>query len=390
MSPSWPWSELGLEQQVTEREVKRAYATRLKQIDRNDPAVFGALRDAFAAAKNGALRDKTPAKRPRMKDIVERRTGLDDAQPIPLCEPVRPAHDPSGTGTDDTSDIEPPTRIIKAPAPATPDQTEYAEELFADIPSKPAPKTAAPPPWGIGIGKLDILAQEDLAEALSIFQTKFDEALRPWPWHTKMLDALLSLNIAHDLTLRRALEVQIYDNLVHQLGDPELGYPSEMASVIETHFLWATDGVGFHKRMGRRPNAQLVIYGHTRSVPQSLRPAAPQPAKSAASYFVHKAGIFTVLYMISLGGQSFDGPDEVFIQLVALAIFFLVMRWLTGLGTAIVVSIVRLDRLVMRAANWAFPETAHRLATDAGFRKLGTFALTAVFIAIFFITEKYS
>ena len=76
MSPRWPWSELGLEKRATEREVKRAYAARLKQIDRNDPAAFGALRDAFAAAKNGALKDKTAPKRPRMADSASARRRL--------------------------------------------------------------------------------------------------------------------------------------------------------------------------------------------------------------------------------------------------------------------------------------------------------------------------
>ena len=47
MSAKWPWSDLGLDGPVPLREVKRAYATRLKEIDRSDPVAFGDLRRAL-------------------------------------------------------------------------------------------------------------------------------------------------------------------------------------------------------------------------------------------------------------------------------------------------------------------------------------------------------
>ena len=204
MSPRWPWSELGLEKRATEREVKRAYAARLKQIDRNDPDAFGALRDAFAAAKTGALKEKAAPKRPRMADIVEGRTGLDslpdDAPPIPLQEPLRPPPVQPETHVPDT-----------APEPETPvDPGKHPE------PAQPKPAQ----PWGIAIGQLDAMAQEDPAKAQSIFQTKFNDALRNTYWDTKALDALLSLDMSHDLTLRRSLEAHLYDTLQTRLKDP--------------------------------------------------------------------------------------------------------------------------------------------------------------------------
>lgn len=387
MSPRWPWSELGLEKPATEREVKRAYAARLKQIDRNDPQAFGALRDAFAAARNGALKDKTAPKRPRMADIADGRAGLDDATPVPLREPVRPAQ---------TSPEAPKARTPEEPEPQNDDAGHHppVEELFADMPEPPkaaAPKPAQP--WGLGIGQLDALAQEDPVRAQSMFQTKFNDALRPMHWDTKTLDALLSLDLAHDLTLRRSLEAHLYDTLQTRLNDPETGYPTDMARVIESHFQWATDGVGASKRLGWRRDYQLVMYGHARSVPQDAKPAVAKTRNDQSSYFWHKAGIFAVLWLLSLSVQRMRGPEDHIIQLIVLAILFMFLRWLTMLGVAVVAKLARLLRLsgpLIRWADWAFPATMLKLHTSAEFRKLGIFALTAAVTVVLYLLDKYA
>jgi hypothetical protein len=377
MSPRWPWSELGLEKRATEREVKRAYAARLKQIDRNDPAAFGALRDAFAAAKTGALKDKAAPKRPRMADIVEGRTGLDslpdDALPIPLQEPLRPPPVPPETHVPDTA-TEPDTPVDpgKHPEPAQP---------------KPAQ------PWGIAIGQLDAMAQEDPAKAQSIFQTKFNDALRNSYWDTKALDALLSLDMSHDLTLRRSLEAHLYDTLQTRLKDPETGYPTEMAAVIETHFQWATDGVGASKRLGWRPDYQLLMYGHARSVPQSSKPRIATHAKDNRSYFWHKISVFAVLCLLTISIQEVEGAFAYFAILFALAVLFMFFRVLTILSVAIIVklaSLLRLNRPAMRLALWAFPATTAKLITSLEFRKLGAFTLTAVVMVALYLIDKYA
>ena len=377
MSPRWPWSELGLEKRATEREVKRAYAARLKQIDRNDPQAFGALRDAFSAAKNGALKDKAAPKRPRMADIAQGRTGVDsapdDAPPIPLQEPLRPPPVQPETHVPDTA-AEPDT-------PVDPGQN----------PEPAQPKPAQP--WGIAIGQLDAMAQEDPAKAQSIFLTKFNDALRNTYWDTKALDALLSLDMAHDLTLRRSLEAQIYDTLQTRLNDPETGYPTEMALVVETHFQWATDGVGASKRLGRRPDYQLLMYGHARSVPQTSRPVSTKTSKNKETYIWHKAAIFAVLWLLSLSVQKMRGPDDYFIQIIALAVLFMFLRWLTMLGIAVISKLARTLRLsgpAVRLAAWAFPATTQKLNTSAEFRKLGIFALTAVVAVALYLLDKYA
>ena len=393
MSPRWPWSELGLEKRATEREVKRAYAARLKQIDRNDPQAFGALRDAFSAAKNGALKDKAAPKRPRMADIAQGRTGVDsapdDAPPIPLQEPLRPPPVQPETHVPDTA-AEPDTPVDPGQNPE-PD----VQDLFADLPPPPpAPAQPKPAqPWGIAIGQLDAMAQEDPAKAQSIFQTKFNDALRNTYWDTKALDALLSLDMAHDLTLRRSLEAQIYDTLQTRLNDPETGYPTEMALVVETHFQWATDGVGASKRLGRRPDYQLLMYGHARSVPQTSRPVSTKTSKNKETYIWHKAAIFAVLWLLSLSVQKMRGPDDYFIQIIALAVLFMFLRWLTMLGIAVISKLARTLRLsgpAVRLAAWAFPATTQKLNTSAEFRKLGIFALTAVVAVALYLLDKYA
>ena len=50
MSTNWPWSELELNGATSVREVKRAYAKKLKQIDRDNPKSFQSLRAAYEHA----------------------------------------------------------------------------------------------------------------------------------------------------------------------------------------------------------------------------------------------------------------------------------------------------------------------------------------------------
>ncbi|WP_417804901.1 hypothetical protein [Thalassospira lucentensis] len=52
MSVEWPWHVLGLSEACDERAVKRAYASTLKRIDRDDPLQFQELRSAYEAAIN--------------------------------------------------------------------------------------------------------------------------------------------------------------------------------------------------------------------------------------------------------------------------------------------------------------------------------------------------
>lgn len=385
MSPRWPWSELGLEKRATEREVKRAYAARLKQIDRNDPAAFGALRDAFAAAKTGALKEKAAPKRPRMADIVEGRTGLDslpdDAPPIPLQEPLRPPPVQPETHVPDTA-TEPDTPVDpgKHPEPAQP---------------KPAQ------PWGIAIGQLDAMAQEDPHTAQAAFQKKFDDALRPTHWDLKTLDALLSLDMAHNLTLRRSLERTIYDTLHSRLKVPETGYPPDVANMIETHFQWATDGVGASKRLGWRQDYQLLMYGHARSVARPARtPVAKafSARKNIRTYAWHKLGVFALLFLASQVATGTSDTDDLVAQLmlyvvlfVALAIVFAFLR-LVVKGAVAIISLLgivfHLDGPVKRFGRWAFPATFQELETNKEFRELGIFILTAIVIALIVLLQN--
>ncbi|UOA25644.1 hypothetical protein [Pseudosulfitobacter sp. DSM 107133] len=328
-----------------------------------------------------------------MADIAQGRTGVDsapdDAPPIRLQEPLRPPPVQPETHVPDTA-AEPDTPVDPSQNPE-PD----VQDLFADLPPPP-PEPAQPKParpWGIAIGQLDALAQEDPAKAQSIFQTKFNDALRNTYWDTKALDALLSLDMAHDLTLRRSLEAQLYDTLQTRLNDPETGYPTEMALVIETHFQWATDGVGASKRLGWQRDYQLLMYGHARSVPQDAKPAVAKTRKDQRTYLWHKAGIFAVLWLLSLSVQRMRGPEDYIIQLIALAILFMFLRWLTMLGVAVVAKLARILRLsgpAVRLAAWAFPATTQKLNTSAEFRKLGLFALTAVVPVVLYLLDKYA
>ncbi|OKH88975.1 hypothetical protein LF95_02600 [Thalassospira sp. TSL5-1] len=52
MSASWPWSVLGLFGPTDERAVKKAYALRLREIDRQDAEEFQQLREAYDMARS--------------------------------------------------------------------------------------------------------------------------------------------------------------------------------------------------------------------------------------------------------------------------------------------------------------------------------------------------
>lgn len=120
--PRWPWSELGLDGPAPEREVRRAYAARLKRLNpEEEPKAFEVLRRAYEAARSLAAAMNPPAAQPAVaQDPVPGHPP--DPQPSEGAAAPSEQQAPS-SGTDPLPAPEP------APQPLQPDREDYAGVL---------------------------------------------------------------------------------------------------------------------------------------------------------------------------------------------------------------------------------------------------------------------
>lgn len=237
MSARWPWSELGLKGKAGLRDVKRAYAVKLKSIDRDNPEDFQRLRDAFSAAKARATAQST-GKKPSMRQAAGKDVAFHiepDLQPIPEEEPV----------------VEPD---VQHPEPEQESGTDPADPV-RQTPAKK--QESAPTPWG---ASLSIEDEED----------KFFRDLRitfkDGKWRINDLDALLSRDIALTRNIRERAENILFTALSEAVTEEKKLVSSGIANVMEQHFGWATDGVRFQKKFGYRSGVQEICYDVARHV----------------------------------------------------------------------------------------------------------------------------
>lgn len=198
----WPWSELGLDGPADGGAVRRAYAARLKAIDREDPAPFQRLRAALEAARRMATDAGASDTRPKMTQIARGMTPVDAPAPAPGPRPATPV---------------PPA----APAAAAPDTGTDDPRRF-----------------------LDDLARE----------------LTPRVWDVPRIEALLASAPAQDPHLRREAERTVFRALSdrYQSSDPQNIGP-RTARLLEAEFAWHSDGVGFLRRFGLGGAAGPII-----------------------------------------------------------------------------------------------------------------------------------
>ncbi|MEL7099457.1 MAG: hypothetical protein AAGM84_11570 [Pseudomonadota bacterium] len=377
MSARWPWSELGLDGPVEEREVKRAYAARLKQIDRSDPEVFGNLRRALDAAK--AQAKTTPAKRPRMADIAQGAPrSAPPASPNPL--PLANAQPPNRKDSRDTHEIPDEPVVV-----AEPEKPKPAKRRQPPVPPKPAAR-----PWGAATSSLDTLLEEDPIAAEDAFWAKLRKATSIWPWDVATLDTLLSLDLAHDLQRRRDIEHQLYDGLRSSITSPETGYAQSVASLIERQFGWAADGVGLRRRLGYKPSFEVMMHGHAQSLPKKERPRGATVTEPTHKWTWYKAGVFVLLWLVSMRAQPITSAGDLLIQVTAVGILLWFASWITKGLVMIVRGIGRLTRLAGPARGLfarAFPETDRALDRNAQARSFAMFVLAAVLSGLLFLAR---
>lgn len=380
----WPWSELGLGGKVPLREVKRAYAARLKEIDRSDPEAFGALRGAFDAAKARAAPDGT--KRPRMAEVATFNAPDRVLQEAPKGQAPQAKPPVNEDITDEPVELPKPDAAPKRAKPPRPDPAEPA----APRPKRrnpPVPPKPSPSPWGVATGTLDTLSDEDPAAAEDALWTNLRKATAKWPWDTKALDTLLSLDLAHDMQRRRQIERLIYTRLNEQVSSPETGYAKPVATLIERQFGWAADGVGLRRRLGYERNFELTMHGHALSLPRAERPKGATVVDQVHRWGWYKVGVFVILWLVSLRGQRLASVQDGIIQVIALAIFFGILLWITRWLVALVAWIGRITRLARpcRALfGRFFPETEKALERNPKARDFAIFTLTAVLAALSF------
>lgn len=377
---------MDLEGRVELREVKRAYAARLKQIDRNDPNEFQCLQQAFDQAKRMAIKPKGGAARPSMAALAhgtwqeDTTASARPAEPSPeAAEPPKPAAEP------DKNVATPDTKPEPAP-PAQPVQTAdpACEPKPAPAPApRAAPKTA---PWGARTDDLDTLFDQNPRQAVKIWWDRFNAALT-WPWHTEALENLLALDMARsDLDIRRRSEAQLFTHLTQNLTDYEIGFPRAMAQLLQRHFEWSTDGVGVTKRLGWQSDFQLVMHAFSQSFYRE-KPITKDALKWHIRF--QKVGVFLITWLVALA--TWNAPlvgDEYIVAGITAGVLLTLFNWVMIIVLPLVgllAAVLRIYHPALRAFAWAFPGLFDDLKRSEKNREVWRWVLAGLLVSIFLI-----
>jgi len=251
----WPWADLGLDGPTDLRGIKRAYAARLKTIDRNDPVAFQNLQAVFAAAKE-QIGEEASAPLPGVAALIgEERVTRSSWPPPSRFE--RPRAD---TGSAPGTAASNPGPILHPPAGP---KADLASEPGKQLPEPAMAETVRSRTQTVE--DLDALHALDSQQAEGAWWAMFRTALSD-PWDTDALNRLLSLDMARGgAALRVEAEQALFADLENR---PELirnGFHRSMAQFLEDHFSWRTDGVGLNRRFGRRRYFHLIMEAFSRS-----------------------------------------------------------------------------------------------------------------------------
>lgn len=341
MSARWPWSELGLKGKADLRDVKRAYAVKLKSIDRDNPEDFQRLRDAFSAAKARATTQGT-GKKPSMRQAAGKDVGFDvepDLRPIPDGETVI---EPDVLGSE-------------------PEQKSGADPVNPMSHTSPQTETPESNPWG---ASLSIEDEEDK------FFRDLHRTFKDSKWRINDLDALLSRDIALTRNIRERAENILFTALSEAVTEEKKLVSSGIANVMEQHFGWATDGVRFQKKFGYRSGVQEICYDVARhvnghgSVPSKVK--APIHAKRL------RIAIGIAIYLTMLGkvGLEYFSGGATFIASAVFAAICFGVFWLvaTFLFVATAVMIGALSKIPLvgprMSALWTKARAKSRWISD--------------------------
>lgn len=306
---SWPWSVLGLEGEVSERDLKRAYAKRLKAIDQKaDPKAFIALREAYEVARNIA---RSSARSNSFQPIA--------AEPEPKPKPSKPApkqaepaaHAPPIEQPEHKGGPEPVAESGEAKPSPHPDEPSPAPEADP-VPEdhQPDDQQDTPPDDASGMapeGMADDLdpnsdaawakADECSSTAAALIQKgDFGEDV----WRELLFDPSLDLPGAID-----DFEYVIVDTLADRFGPAYNFFRATPGWVrlIEQRFAWSSDGLRF---LQRHPNAirlrtrfqKLINFNKEEGLAPFARKTQPTQVTVEPAPFYFRWWFVIVVYII--------------------------------------------------------------------------------------------
>ncbi|MEJ2002963.1 MAG: hypothetical protein P8X77_16580 [Maritimibacter sp.] len=273
----WPWNVLGIDGPAPDRDIRRAYARLLKQIDtETEQAKFEDLRRAFEQARKiakiiEAAENKAPA-----EPEVQQESGPDEGslpprepEPIELPEPQEPEQpvlpDPPATPTPKAQD---PDR--EPDSPAIPDQ-----------PETPAPTPPASP-WR----RADL---PDMAQPLHTLDDAINRmrhlvGARHWDsadWRALLNDPVLDFADAGQ-QVERALVQVLPSRFYLRSGPIPANWPLDIdwLTLIEDRFCWKSDGLHFHNSFPGALSVREAYLDARREAGLDTAPTPPPPAKS--------------------------------------------------------------------------------------------------------------
>lgn len=396
--PVWPWSALGLDGPAPLRDVKRAYAVRLKATDRSDPAAFQALQQVFDAARRMAMPDGVAA-RPSMVQILG--GGVQNTQVLPDDAPQDIVRD-LPTDVWPMQDTAPD--VVTAPKPPQPMETHVPDTRAALVaePVPVVPIEPVPPPAitareaarssGAASDDLDALHDSDPDRALTQFWQRFNAAVPvadSWKWEIEALDALLSLRLRHSAPgVNARIERHLFMALGASLDWSRAWVSNRVAVLLETHFAWVSDGVRFRRLFGNRDAFPLVAHALSQSLPRNGRAAADLARRP---YRAMKGGILGLVLLISVWamrrspGAQADLPEALVSGALIGAILFVIAYYVLMVLLALVrVPIVAmgLDQPLLWLARRVAPGVVSDLERSGQTRSLWYWGLCAMAVAL--------
>ncbi|MEP3946726.1 hypothetical protein [Ascidiaceihabitans sp.] len=344
MSAKWPWSELDLDGRTDVRSVKRAYAQKLKTIDRNDANVFQSLRTAFDEAK--FLASPSP-KKPSMRQAangVETVPGVVsytlDFDDLPAASQPKQDPNPQSEGPD----------LSKAP----PEDLD-TEDTIVPLPTAPLPTamSTASNPWS----KPEEEPQSDADKEADFFRD-LAATYNTGVWKLTPLQNILESDIAMDRGVRDHAEYLLFDRLREAVVEEGRSISQGVAKLMEQNFGWASDGVRFNKKFGWHEGSELVAYDVARAV-QSQNVKAPRRRPQKKPLHAKRARIFMCLIMY-MGGVFVLYPDGLtaetflfgtFVAASSFGIIWCFVLFLYHWGSALISAVRRIgmiDRYITR------------------------------------------
>ncbi|WP_317055742.1 hypothetical protein [Roseovarius rhodophyticola] len=232
--PSWPWSQLGLPYcPDSERDIRRAYAARLKEIDAEaDIEGFEALRAAYDAARRMVKSFKSvkegAAPKHGHRTVVSQVTNpRASAQPQQVATPPKPRVTGKGAKSKGPTDTPPKLKPSSKPA----------------APSKP-PEQAGP--WGA----------EDLSDP-QVLLRKAQNLVEGKHLNAEDWAPLLKSSALDDPAVSRHLQQTMVAFLSQRIqsGGNISGGRGDLCGLIDDRFGWVSDGIGFLRQF---PNARTL------------------------------------------------------------------------------------------------------------------------------------